>query len=209
MSGSHADILLRSISCSLVFKVCKKMKFQSLNSLLLLLTFILQYTATDTAHTGTPGPSVIRYAYTSDFRTFTAPETFISAGTTPIIDLSILPLGGTSYVRFLKNESATNVYMERSDTGLFGTWTRPGGATAIIRSSVEGPASDLDNQVAGKAHLLLDYYGSDGYRPFESTDLSSQTWTDSNRTNFPSNRRHGSVIGIDQVAYTALNAKWG
>lgn len=99
--------------------------------------------------------------------------------------------------------------MERSDSGLFGDWSRVGGEDAIIRSEVEGPAAYLDNEVEGKAYLLLDYYNSDGYHPVESTDLGANDWVDSDRTNFPTNRRHGSVIGVDQERYDALKASLG
>ncbi|RDL41454.1 uncharacterized protein BP5553_01433 [Venustampulla echinocandica] len=166
------------------------------------------YSASDSGHTGNPGPDQIRYAYTSDFKTFTTPQTFISASSS-IIDLSILQLGDNSFARFIKNESATNVYMERSDTGLFGTWTRPGGATSYIRSGVEGPYAYMDNQVQGRVILLLDYFGGDGYRPFTSTNLNANSWTDADRSSFPSNLRHGSVVGIPQDKYNALNTKWG
>jgi hypothetical protein len=39
----------------------------------------------------------------------------------------------------MKNESASNVFMEVSTNGLFGTWTRPGGSASFVRSGVEGP----------------------------------------------------------------------
>lgn len=167
------------------------------------------YSTSDPNHTGTPGADVIRYAYTSDFKTFSAPQTLIDKSPTSIIDLSVIQLGTNSFARFLKNESASNVYMERSDTGVFGTWTRPGGGTTFIHSGVEGPYAYADNLVAGKVNLLLDYYGSDGYRPFTSTNLNANAWVDASRSNFPSNLRHGSVIGINQDRYDALNAKWG
>lgn len=168
-----------------------------------------QYPASDKGHTGSPGASMMRYAYTSDFKTFTQPQTLIDKSPTSIIDLSLIQLGEKSFARFLKNESATNVYMERSDTGLFGTWTRPGGGTTFIHSGVEGPYAYPDNITPGKVHLLLDYYGSDGYRPFTSTNMNANAWADASRTNFPKNLRHGSVIGIKKDRYDTLNAKWG
>lgn len=114
------------------------------------------YSSSDPSHTGTPGADIIRYAYTSDFRTFSTPQTLITAGKTSLIDLAYVQLGANSYARFLKNESATNVYMERSDTGLFGTWTRPGGGNTFIHSGVEGPYAWRDNVVEGRVNLLLD-----------------------------------------------------
>lgn len=99
--------------------------------------------------------------------------------------------------------------MERSDDGLFGTWTRPGGSAAWIHTQVEGPYAYLDNQIDGKVNLLLDYYGSDGYRPFTSTNMNANAWVDADRSGFPTNLRHGSVIGINQDRYDALNTNWG
>ncbi|KAF4634961.1 hypothetical protein G7Y89_g3135 [Cudoniella acicularis] len=167
------------------------------------------YSSSDTKHTGNPGASVMRYAHTSDFKSFTAPETYINESPSSIIDLDILKLGDNSFARFIKNETAKYVYMERSDTGLFGTWTRPGGANAMIHSGVEGPYAYMDNTVAGKVNLLLDYYGGDGYRPFTSTNLNANAWQDADRTNFPTNLRHGSVIALTKDKYDALKAKWG
>lgn len=196
----------RHVSCSLGIEIRKLIPLQCL--LFRQLISKPQYSASDSGHTGNPGSDVIRYAYTSDFKTFTTPQTFITASTS-IIDLSILQLSNNSFVRFIKNESAKNVYMERSDTGLFGTWSRPGGASSYIRSGVEGPYAYMDNQVEGRVILLLDYYGDDGYRPFTSTNLNVNSWADGDRGSFPRNLRHGSVVGIPQEKYNALNQKWG
>lgn len=169
------------------------------------------YPASDAKHTGSPSNTQIRYAYTSDFRTFSAPQTYINKAPTDIIDLTVLPLDNNgTFLRFMKDETKKNVFVEVSTSGLFGTWTRPGGSSAIIQSSVEGPAAYLDNATPGKVHLLLDFYGGDGYRPYESTNPASNSgWTASSRTGFPANLRHGSVLPINQTLYGALGAKWG
>ncbi|KAF4556488.1 Hypothetical protein D9617_1g083660 [Elsinoe fawcettii] len=167
------------------------------------------YAASDPQHTGAPGPTVMRYAYTRDFVTFGEPGTYVDYSPTNVIDLNILPLGGDRYARFLKNESSPRVFYETTDGGLFGTWTRPGGPGSIVRAGTEGPTSYFDNEDPTKAYVLLDYYGSDGYRPFVNTDLSTNNWVDADRSQFPSNRRHGSVIGIDQRAYDALRERYG
>ncbi|OIW24410.1 hypothetical protein CONLIGDRAFT_584459 [Coniochaeta ligniaria NRRL 30616] len=169
------------------------------------------YPASDPTHAGTPSNTRIRYAHTSDFRTFSAPQTYIDYAPTDIIDLTILPLdkNGT-FLRFMKDETKKNVFVEVSTSGLFGTWTRPGGSSAIIQSSVEGPAAYLDNAVPGKVHLLLDFYEGDGYRPYESTNPASNSgWTASSRSGFPANLRHGSVLPVNRTLYSALSAKWG
>ena len=171
-----------------------------------------QYPTSDTRHTGSPSNIRIRYAHTSDFKTFTTPQTLIDKSPTNIIDLTILPVNGTnsnSFLRFMKDETKKTVFVEVSTTGLFGTWTRPGGDAAVIQSSVEGPAAYWDNTVPGKAHLLLDFYGADGYRPYESGNPGSNSgWTASSRTAFPKDLRHGSVLPVDGKGYEALKGKW-
>ncbi|EPE10494.1 glycoside hydrolase family 43 protein [Ophiostoma piceae UAMH 11346] len=180
------------------------------------------YNTSDTAHTGTPTSTVIRYAYTSDFKTFSAPSTYIDRTPSDTIDLTILPLSASpglanadvapaseTFLRFVKDETLKTVYTDYSTTGLFGTFTRPGGSSAYIQSGVEGPAAYWDNEVPGKAHLLLDYYGGSGYQPFETTNYESNSgWTASNKTAFPTNLRHGSVLPVDAGQYAALAAKW-
>ncbi|CAG5159522.1 uncharacterized protein ALTATR162_LOCUS5619 [Alternaria atra] len=167
------------------------------------------YPTSDPQHTGAPSSIRIRYAYTKDFKTFSAPQDYINRSPTNIIDQEFLALGNNAYARFLKDESAKTVFTEISTNGLFGTWSRPAGANAIIASGVEGPAPYWDNQVAGKAHLLLDFYGADGYRPYESTDVRGGKWTASDRSAWPQNLRHGSVLGVNATQVQALQKKWG
>jgi hypothetical protein len=110
----------------------------------------------------------------------------------------------------MKDETLKTVFVETSSTGLFGEWTRPGGGGAIIQSGVEGPAAFWDNTVPGKVHLLLDFYGADGYRPFASDRPGSNSgWAASDRGAFPRNLRHGSVLTGGRGAYEALGARWG
>ncbi|KAI0004388.1 glycoside hydrolase family 43 protein [Xylariaceae sp. FL0662B] len=169
------------------------------------------YSTSDARHTGSPSNIRIRYAYTSDFTTFSPPQTYIDYAPTNIIDLDILPLddAGQNYLRFMKDESAKTVFAEYSSTGLFGTWTRAGGSGGVIASGVEGPAAYLDNRADAKVHVLLDFYGGDGYRPYESTDPKANEWTASSRTGFPSNLRHGSILPVNQTLYDALGQTWG
>ncbi|KAH7071433.1 arabinosidase [Paraphoma chrysanthemicola] len=166
------------------------------------------YPTSDPNHTGSPSAIRMRYAYTKDFKTFSAPQDYINRSPTNIIDLEFLPLGNNAYARFMKDETAKTVFTEVSTNGLFGTWTRPGGANTVIASGVEGPAVYWDNQVAGKAHLLLDFYGSDGYRPYESTDVKGGKWSASDRSAWPQNLRHGSVLPVTQAQINALRKKW-
>ncbi|KAF4784900.1 hypothetical protein HER10_EVM0000292 [Colletotrichum scovillei] len=165
------------------------------------------YPASDPNHTGSPGAIVIRYAYTSDFKTFSTPQTYIDKSPTNIIDLNILPTGtdGKSFVRFLKDESLKTVFVEVSTTGLFGTWTRPGGSSAVIASGVEGPASYWDNQVAGKAHVLLDFYGDDGYRPYETTNVATHVSVVSDAI-LPPSDGHSRIFSMESSQTDSLSA---
>jgi hypothetical protein len=169
-----------------------------------------QYSTSDTSHADTASHIMIRYAYTSDFKTFTSPQTYIDKSPTDVIDLDILPLDsmGKSYLRFLKDESSKTVFMEYTTDGLFGSWTRAGGSSGIITSGVEGPAAFRDNQVDAKVHVLLDFYGGDGYRPYESSNPQGNVWTASDRSAFPTNLRHGSVLPVNQTLYNVINNKW-
>jgi hypothetical protein len=166
------------------------------------------YPTSDPQHKGNPSATRIRYAYTLDFKSFSDPKDYINYSPTNIIDLDILSLGNGSYARFMKDETAKTVFTEISTNGLFGSWSRPAGASAIIASAVEGPAVYWDNQVPGKAHLLLDFYGSDGYRPYESNNVGSGKWTSSDRAAWPKNLRHGSVLPVTAAQIAALGSKW-
>lgn len=162
------------------------------------------YSANDSSHSGQSSNSKIRYAYTSDFETFSEPKDYIDYAPSDVIDLNILKLGNNAFARFLKNETATYVFSEISESGLFGKWTRPGGPDSVLRANVEGPASYWDNEVSGKAHLLLDYFGGNGYAPFVSTDVESGNWTADSTSNFPSGLRHGSVLQVNSAQYSRL-----
>lgn len=169
------------------------------------------YDTSDTSHSGSASNIKIRYAYTSDFKSFSTPETYIDYAPTDIIDLTILPYPNSTdtFLRFLKDETLKNVFVEYSTTGLFGTWTRPGGSDAYIRSQTEGPAAYWDNTVAGEAHLLVDYYGGSGYQPLESTSPDSNSnWSNSSTANFPTGLRHGSVLPINATFMSALGVAW-
>lgn len=150
----------------------------------------------------------MRYAYTSDFRVFSPPQTLINESPDSIIDLAFLNLGNNQYVRFLKRDEDSTVYMERSSDGLFGTWTRDRGKDGYIRKEVEGPYAFEDNLIPGKYILLLDFMENGGYRPFVSSDADIGVWEEADSTNFPANLRHGSVIGIKKKDYNVLKAMW-
>ncbi|KAF9691417.1 hypothetical protein EKO04_010625 [Ascochyta lentis] len=166
------------------------------------------YGPKDTAHTGSPGATKLRYAHTRDFITFSAPKDYIDYTPTNVIDLEFLNLGNNEYARFLKDESAKTVFTEISSGGLFGTWTRPQGAGAVIERGVEGPAVFWDNEVDGKAHLLLDFYGGNGYRPYVSSDVEGGIWAAEKTGAWPTGLRHGSVLSTTKEQGDRLTHAW-
>lgn len=162
-----------------------------------------QYPKNDPNHQANGIKSVIRGSYTSDFNNFDPPFTYLDANPMSVIDMSILHLGGNTYVRFIKNEADNSVFSEISTGGLDGQWSRKG----VIEKEVEGPAPYLDNQVKGKGHLLLDFFGRGGYRAYESDDIPSGQWRKS-CSGFPGGLRHGFVVPVDQRQYDGLSQRY-
>ncbi|KAJ8083007.1 hypothetical protein PM082_008868 [Marasmius tenuissimus] len=160
----------------------------------------------DTEHTGTATNDQIMYAHTNDFRTFTAAETYI-AEDFPVIDLTILPLGGNSYARFTKDENVLRIYQEMSTDGLFGSWSRVG--EFITNTVTEGPLVFEDNQEPGLVHLFMDAYTTaGGYIPYQTTDINSGSWTAGSVSSLPALLKHGVVKPVNQEQYDAIQAKW-
>ncbi|RHZ45745.1 glycoside hydrolase family 43 protein [Aspergillus thermomutatus] len=164
------------------------------------------YAANDTEHTGNPTTTeIIRYAHTSDFKTFTKPQTYIDHKTSTTIDLSILPVDENTFVRFYVNGNVSGPVVEVSDNGLFGDWTSPSG-TVEDSTRYEGPYPFWDNVQDGKAYLVCDKVGSvTGWAPWESTDVTSGQFTPVSGYNLAS-MRHGSVLSVTQEQYDALAA---
>lgn len=164
------------------------------------------YSTSDTAHSGTATLDRIRYATTSDFVTFSAPQDYLALADTPLIDQEFQYLGTPGhYARFLKNETVNQVYQETTTGGLFGTWDRIPGYVSSL-SPAEGPASYADNVTPGLYHLFLDDYTQ--YRPFEASDILSGVWTESSTSGFPSGLKHGSVTPLTQEEYDAVSARY-
>lgn len=137
--------------------------------------------------------------------TFSSPQTLIDETPNSVIDLALIDLGNNQYARFLKEEEPTSVYMERSNNGLFGTWFRPGGTESYVRPETEGPYAYKDNLNPQNIILLLDFMEEGGYRAFVSSNLNQNDWKGTDGKNFPTNLRHGSVIGISKKSYDLLN----
>ncbi|KIY71098.1 glycoside hydrolase family 43 protein [Cylindrobasidium torrendii FP15055 ss-10] len=169
------------------------------------------YAESDTQHTGTASLDQLWYAHTTDFSTFTDAQIYLSLDI-PIIDLTFLPYDtvGNSYARFIKNENNLEVWEERSDNGLFGTWTRVGSTEYIDDVVSEGPLVFWDNQVEDRAYLFLDQYTTaQGYVPFVSDDVDTAAWTSASTSNFPKLVKHGVVKPLTQAQYDTIQTTWG
>ncbi|KAK1228485.1 hypothetical protein PQX77_008464 [Marasmius sp. AFHP31] len=155
-------------------------------------------------HTGTASRDQIWYAHTNDFRTFTAAQIYIAASV-PVIDLTILPLGGSSYARFIKDENVNRIYQENSNNGLFGTWTRVGNVIANV--GTEGPLVFQDNQTPSTVRVFVDAYNSQKqYIPFHTTNITSGSWIAD--SGLPPLLKHGVVKPVTQAQYNAIQSKW-
>ncbi|KIX08764.1 uncharacterized protein Z518_03421 [Rhinocladiella mackenziei CBS 650.93] len=162
------------------------------------------YAEDDPEHTGDATTNVVlRYAYTSDFETFSEPATYIDKGDTGVLDLSFLQVDDNTFVRYYGDNAAGGIVAEVSTSGLFGTWERP---TDVIATNYEGPYPYWDNEVDGTAYLLSDLVGgSAGLRAFVTTDVTSGTFTQDTSVDI-SFMRHGSVLPVTQDQYDALSA---
>lgn len=155
----------------------------------------------DTAHTGPSTGPFIFYSHTSDFAAFTPPQRWNPDSTSTVIDQEIQHLGGTSYLRYLSDtQEVRRVVLERSDTGLFGAWTRIGVPVDRVR---EGPAAYRDILDPGKYYLLEDDYGGPGYECYFTGDFEVP-YAPCEVGLTPAGLRHGAVVQVDGVSYAAL-----
>lgn len=159
------------------------------------------FDSSDTAHTGPSQGPFIYYSHTSDFSTFTSPQRWDPNITSTVIDQEIQHLGGTSYIRYLSDtQEVQRIILERSDTGLFGPWTRIGVPVDQVR---EGPASYQDILDPEKYYLLEDDYSGAGYECYYTRDFSVP-YSPCEPSLTPAGLRHGAVVQVDHTTYTAL-----
>ncbi|PWN35909.1 uncharacterized protein FA14DRAFT_167836 [Meira miltonrushii] len=157
----------------------------------------------DPNHTNGPvTKTLIRYATTTDFKTFSSPQTYINGGDQDRLDQEFQSLGGNSYARFTTAGGA-GVIEEISQDGLLGTWNRVGGSSNYIntQSPREGPTSFQDNQDSSEYHLWLDAPPTDGYETYSTNGIQGGSYPEENVSGFPSGMRQGSVLPITQSEY--------
>lgn len=149
-------------------------------------------------------------SYTSDFKTFTAPELYIDGGEISNIDTTIIKEDGV-YYRFTKNESNSSVIMEKG-TSLSGEFCevkyKINGVLGNTVTGYEGPTAYKMNG-ENKWCLLLDYFSRNGgYKPFVTDDISNGDFTSAEDFNFDAKYRHGTVMPITGEEYSALVKKF-
>ncbi len=143
-------------------------------------------------------------SYTSDFKTFTAPEIYIERDN-HVIDTTILEQDGL-YYRYSKNESTKRVGCEYS-ASLNGPWY----ATELGIGNCEGPTAFKFNG-ENKWGLFVDSLGAgwSGYGLHTAYDLfddnSGYTFTDTDHGD--GELRHGTIIPITDEEYEALIAAY-
>ncbi|MBE5859834.1 MAG: hypothetical protein E7301_06880 [Butyrivibrio sp.] len=176
------------------------------------------------------GVHKIWYATTRDFYSFSKPQIWISlkninGDDISIIDTSVFAVnnadGTKTYYRFSKDEAGSNAQVAEGDpasgkfeilesaTSLLGEWTRIPSSYLSSTTGVEGGTMFKFNG-EDKYCLLLDSFGAGGYFPSVTTDVASGEFTklEKGEYSFPSTMRHGTVIGITDEEYQALEDKW-
>lgn len=145
----------------------------------------------------------MRYAYTSDFLTFTEPQTYITLGT-EVIDVSILQVDESTFTRYYVNGGSSPA-QDLSTDGLLGDWS-PVDGTIENSSSFEAPYAVWANEEEGKAYLFCDRVGGDaGIFAWESTDVTSGNWARNDQHDLTF-MRHLSILTVTQEQYDALAA---
>lgn len=158
------------------------------------------FAESDTNHENGPvTKTVIRYATTKDFKSFSQPQTYINGGDQDRLDQEFQSLGGNSYARFT-TAGGGGVIEEISNDGLFGTWNRIGNYI-VTQTPREGPTSFQDNQDSSKYHLWLDAPPDAGYETYYTNDIQNGNYPQESISGFPYGMRQGSVLPITQSEY--------
>ncbi|KAL4792405.1 glycosyl hydrolase [Aspergillus venezuelensis] len=160
----------------------------------------------DTSHSGDPVLlNSLRYAYTSDFVTFTDPQTYIALDNETAIDLSFLVVDDSTLIRYYVAGATTSPVQDISTTGLLGEWT-PLTGTIEDSLSFEAPYPVWSNTEEGLAYLFNDRVGEDpGVEAWSSTDVESGNWVKDTEHDLRF-MRHLSILAVDQEQYDALAA---
>ena len=152
-------------------------------------------------------------ARTKDFRKFSEPFIYIEKPTT-VIDTTIIREDGV-YYRFTKDEKYKAITMEYSKDLMDG-WKDVEDFSLANLTGYEGPTCFMTEPASGnkkaKWCLLLDKYSTGaGYQAFDTRDLASGDFDESDRMDFPFAPprpvRHGTVIPISAAEMKRLKAQ--
>jgi hypothetical protein len=94
-----------------------------------------------------------------------------------------------------------SIIVEKSQGGLFGTWTTMGPRI----QNREGPLAFRDIDDPNKVHLWVDRFGGAngyGYDAWETTSIANGAFTRSGKPVTPSGIRHGSVTPLTSGEYS-------
>jgi len=148
-------------------------------------------------------------AWTTDFKTFSAPFIFIEKPTT-VIDTDIVRAEDGKYYRFTKDEKFKAITMEVADK-LAGPWKDvPNFSLAQLRG-YEGPSCYFIEPPApgnpARWCLILDQYSKGtGYQPFVTDNIAKGQFTPGEGFKFPFPFRHGSVLPLTDAEYQRVEA---
>ncbi|GAC75881.1 hypothetical protein PANT_18c00104 [Moesziomyces antarcticus T-34] len=162
------------------------------------------FPVSDPGHLTNGSLDQIWYSHTRDFVDFSAPKVWASSNV-GLIDQEILTTAQPdTFYRFLKDENVTEVYAEKSTTGLFGEWTRLG--KAVVDGRREGPATYRDIRRPSRTYLWVDNYNSTipGYEAYYSDDIDSNVWTSATPSLTPATMRHGAIISVSKRHFSRL-----
>ena len=174
---------------------------------------------TDPGHNAQPIPgNKLMYSHTTDFKTFTPAKQWILNVDYPVIDVHVnkYPAAGpNAYVRFVKHEDPVfKVYQEISTTGLLGKWTHVKGGDYIEAFSAyennEGPFAFESISEPGQWYLYMDENTEQSYLPAKANTLTDMSaWNLSDRSQFPKNVKHGSVLALTGAEYDRVAKHYG
>lgn len=152
----------------------------------------------------------IYMAKTQDFVTFSPPQLFINESY-DVIDTTIIKSTlDNNYYRFSKNESKKNIVIQKTDD-FFSTWKTISAPAVESQNGVEAPLIFKFNN-ENRWCLMLDNYGSSGYYPLITNNLSGEELVfeklDQSEYQMPGNPRHGYVLPITDYEYRDVRNRW-
>ncbi|PNS14350.1 hypothetical protein CAC42_6863 [Sphaceloma murrayae] len=176
------------------------------------------WSPSDPRRTGRQPPNVLMYVTTDDFVTFSQAETYFWPGF-PVIDTTFyhaVEEGPNVWYRLVKSEVDYMIWQQRSETGLFGTWTNVGGAPDGQRiefargfSNNEGGLIFRDNIDPGRYHLWIDQSSTEQYIPAEARTLNDMAaWQRVPLQGFPTSVKHGVVVPVTQGQYDGILSRY-